>query len=100
MTKTLKQTKTLWSLFVFSMLGFTASLIFQINYLTQDVFLIQEYKQKLNQLSNNNEGLEISLAQSSSLKNIEDYLQSKNFVKADRVKYIQILETSVAQKNE
>ena len=100
MTQTLRQSKTLWTLFIFSMLGFTASLILQINYLARDVFLLQEYRQKLSQLSNNNEGLEIHLAQSSSLKNIENYLQSKNFVKADQVKYIQILEASVAQKNE
>ena len=100
MTQTLRQSKTLWTLFIFSMLGFTAFLILQINCLARDAFLLKEYRQKLNQLSNNNEGLEIHLAQSSSLKNIENYLQSKNFVKAGQVKYIQILEASVAQKNE
>ena len=82
------------------MLGLVVSLILQVNYLTRDVFVINEYKKHLSQLSNNNEGLEIHLAQSSSLVNIGGYLELKNFVKAEGVKYIQILESSVARKNE
>ena len=100
MTQSLKQTKILWNLCLFSMLGLVISLILQVNYLARDVFLINEYKEHLSQLSNNNEGLEIHLAQSSSLVNIEDYLELRNFVKAEGVKYIQILEASVVHKNE
>lgn len=73
------------------------SLIFQVNAFTQEVFLIKYYKNHLNSLSDNKENLEISLAQSSSLNNIEAYLKEKNFTKPSKIKYIRILETSVAK---
>jgi len=100
MTQAIKQTQTISALIFFLMLSLTASLILQVNYLVRDVFLINDYKQKLSQITDNNEGLKINLAQSSSLENIDDYIQAKNFIKAEQIKYIQILETSVAQKNE
>jgi hypothetical protein len=100
MTQAIKQTQAISTLIFFLILGLTASLILQANYLARDVFLIKDYKQQLSQITNNNEGLKINLAQSSSLANIDDYIQAKNFVKAEQIKYIQILETSVAQNVE
>jgi flagellar biosynthesis protein FliP len=100
MVQTIKQNQVMPTLALFLMLGLVAPLILQVNYLARDVFLISEYKQKLSQITDNNEGLKISLAQSSSLENIDDYIQSKNFVKATQIKYVQILETSVVQNVE
>jgi len=88
--------KTLWlSSIIFSILFI--SLILQVNAFAQEVFLIKQYKNHLNVLSENKEDLEISLAQSSSLNNIEAYLKEKNFIKPNQIKYIKILETSVAK---
>ncbi|MFH1643420.1 MAG: hypothetical protein ABH967_02195 [Patescibacteria group bacterium] len=78
-------------------LGIFTSLILQVNAFAQEVFLIQHYKNQLNGLSDNKENLEISLAQSSSLNNIEAYLKEENFTKPIKIKYIRILETSVAK---
>ncbi|MBU0546932.1 MAG: hypothetical protein ABH876_00495 [Patescibacteria group bacterium] len=100
MTKAIEQTQTISTLIFFLMLSLIVPLILQVNYLTRDVFLIKEYKQKLSQITENNEGLKISLAQSSSSENVDDYIQAKNFVKAEQIKYIQILETSVVQNIE
>jgi hypothetical protein len=74
--------------------------IFQVNYLAQEISLVRTYEKKLNQLSENNEQLEIDWAKSSSLVNIEQYLQYHNFkrVNPNQVKYIRILESSVAKK--
>ena len=92
-----QQNKIMPTLVSLLMIGLIAPLIMQVNYLARDVFLISEYKHSLNEMTDGNEGLKISLAQSSSLENIGDYIESKNFVKADQVKYVQILETSVVQ---
>lgn len=73
------------------------SLIFQVNAFAKEIFLIKEYKNDLNTLSDNKENLEISLAQLSSLNNIEAYLKEKGFTKPSKIKYIRILETSVAK---
>lgn len=73
------------------------SLIFQVNAFAKEIFLIKEYKNDLNTLSDNKENLEISLAQSSSLNNIEAYLKEKGFTRPSKIKYIRILETSVAK---
>lgn len=100
MQYTLTHSKTFWTLSFISVFFLLFSLILQVNYFARDVFTINDYQNKLSQLSSSREGLEINLARSTSLKNIEDYLENKNFKKANQVKYIQILEPSVAKTNE
>lgn len=74
--------------------------VFQVNYLAQDIASIKEYEKKLSYLLDNTEKLEIDWAKSSSLVNIESYLQNHDFRKINpaQVKYIRILESSVAKK--
>jgi hypothetical protein len=74
------------------------SLILQANYFARDVFTIRRYQRMINQLSENKEDLEINLARSSSMENIEDFLKSQNFQKVNKVKYIKVLEASVARQ--
>jgi hypothetical protein len=74
------------------------SLILQANYFARDVFTIRKYQRMINQLSENKEDLEINLARSSSMENIEDFLKSQNFQKINKVKYIKVLEASVARQ--
>ena len=100
MQYTLTHSKTFWTLSFISVFFLLFSLILQVNYFARDVFTITDCQNKLGQLSDSRESLEINLARSTSLKNIEDYLENKNFKKANQVKYIQILEPSVAKTNE
>ena len=72
--------------------------IFQVGSLTKDIYLIKDYERKLDNLSKGNETLEINFSKSNSLSNIEDFLSKENFVKSNKVKYIQILESSVVAK--
>ena len=73
--------------------------ILQIGYYTQDVYLIRNYEERLAMLSKNNKFLNINLSKMDSLANIDSYLANKNFVKANQIKYIQILENSVVAKD-
>ena len=100
MQYTLTHSKTFWTLSFISVFFLLFFLILQVNYFARDVFTISDCQNKLSQLSSSRESLEINLARSTSLKNIEDYLENKNFEKANQVKYIQILEPSVAKTNE
>jgi len=74
--------------------------IVQVNYLAREISLIRAYGGELGQLAENNEELEIDLAKFSSLENIENFLQNRNFEKVNpsQVKYIRILESSVVTK--
>jgi len=71
--------------------------IFQVGTLTQKIYLIKDYEKRLEKLSKENEVLEINLSKSDSLNNVENYLLSENFVRANpgQVKYIRILEGTV-----
>lgn len=72
--------------------------IFQVNSFARGNYLLQNYQKELSRLSGETEGLEINLSRSNSLANIDNYLLSQNFVKANQVRYIQILESQVVKK--
>jgi len=71
--------------------------IFQVGTLTQKIYLLGDFEERLEKLSKENEVLEIEFSKSNSLANIENYLIGENFVKANasQVKYLQILESTV-----
>lgn len=81
-----------------SILALLVFYIFQVNALTNETYLIQSCEKKLGQLSGGNETLEVNFSKANSLTNIENYLQSQNFEKVSQIKYIYILESSVAAK--
>ncbi len=72
--------------------------IFQVNSLTSQIYLFQNQERKLTEIKKENESLEIDFSKANSLVNIENYFKNQGFEKAKRVKYIQILETSVVAK--
>ncbi len=72
--------------------------VFQVNFLTREVYSVEAYENQLQTLTQENKTLEIDFSKVSSLSNIDDYLQNKNFVKVSNVKYIKILESQVATK--
>lgn len=72
------------------------SYIIQISSLSQKAYQINDYKARLNQLSKNNNLLDINFSKMNSLSHVDNYLQNKDFIKSSQVKYIQVLESSVA----
>jgi len=72
--------------------------IFQVNTLAREAYLIKKYEKNLVQLSSEGETLKVDFSKVNSLSNLENYLQNGNFEKVTQVKYIQILEGSVAAK--
>ncbi|PJA83570.1 MAG: hypothetical protein CO146_00915 [Candidatus Nealsonbacteria bacterium CG_4_9_14_3_um_filter_37_29] len=72
--------------------------IFQVNALTRETYLIKNYEKNLGQLSSESETLKVDFSKVNSLSNLENYLQNGNFEKVTQVKYIQILESSVAAR--
>lgn len=74
--------------------------IFQVGFLTREIYLEKEYQGRIVELSKENEILEIDFAKLSSLSNIENYSQKESFVKVnpDRIKYIQIFEGTLTSK--
>jgi hypothetical protein len=76
-----------------SLLGFY---ILQINDLTRGSYLINSYEKQINKLSDENKNLEVSFAENSFLGEALAKVQALNFQKTSSVKYIQILDSSVA----
>ena len=99
MTKILNfNLKIFWTLGFILILLNLAFYIFQIGVFTSQIYLNKEYQTKLNTLSQDDESLEINLSKSNSLSHVGNYLSDGNFVKANQVKYIQILEGAVVAK--
>lgn len=82
--------KVFWAAIFILMLFSLITYIFQVNFFTQEVYLIRDYEKNLTRLTQENENLEINFSKASSLSNIENYLQGQNFEKASQIKYIQI----------
>ncbi|RLC35114.1 MAG: hypothetical protein DRZ76_01015 [Candidatus Nealsonbacteria bacterium] len=74
------------------------SYIVQANQLTRTSFSIASYEEKLASVSQENEELEISLSQASSLANLESLLKSLNYVEVNKIHYIQLLEGQMAAR--
>lgn len=72
--------------------------IFQVNTEVSQRYLIQEYEKRIAEISKENQHLEISSAQASSLDNITILLGELNFEKTDKIHYIRVLETQVVAK--
>ena len=89
MTKLIKATISISILFLLSFY------IFQVNSLSKEIYLIENYEKQLNQLSEENEALEINFSKVNSLKNIVSYVETQNFERVNKIKYIRILETLV-----
>jgi len=70
--------------------------ILQVNFLTEETYSLQVSEKKANQLSGENETLKVDFSKLNSLTHIENYLLSQEFEKVGQVKYIRILESSVA----
>jgi len=90
--------KILWVFVFVLIISLLVLYVFQINSLTYENYLLKSQEKKLTEIKKEKEILEINFSNARSLANIENYFQNQNFEKTNRVKYIQILETSVATK--
>jgi len=72
--------------------------IFQLNAYAQEFYLIKDYQQKINRLTKENKVLEISFSEANSLNKLNKYVQEQTFEKAEKVDYIQLLESTALAK--
>ncbi len=80
------------------MLSLSVLYVFQINRMVQGAYLIKSYQKQVNELTQVNKNLEINLAQISYLENIQDKTEELNFQKVQEIKYVQILDNSLAKR--
>ncbi len=85
------------ALFLFiSILVLSVFYVFQINAFTGEKYLLSSQEKQLDEVKREAEILKIDFARANSLNNIAIYYQNQNFEKTSQVKYIRILDTSVA----
>ena len=73
--------------------------VWQVNSLTQDSYMLNNYQHKIDKLTVENKNLQVSFAEDSFLGQALVKIQALNFQKitsADSVKYVQIPDSSVA----
>ncbi|GEM_PF-2273915 len=81
------------------MLLFLLSLyIYQVNAETSEKYSVQDFEKRASDISEENNSLEISSAQTASLDNIAQAIEHLEFEKTDKVYYIQVMNTQVVTK--
>ncbi len=90
--------KSFWILGLISIMALSVFYVFQINSFTKEIYSLKGYENKLASLERENEALEINSAKTNSLANLDSLVKEQNFKKAGNVKYIRIIESSVATK--
>jgi hypothetical protein len=89
--------KIFWTLAFISIISLLVLYVFQINTLTGEKYLLTNQEKKLAEIKKEAEILKVDFAKANSLANIENYFQNRDFQKINGVKYIRILEASVAE---
>lgn len=91
----LKKAALIGALVIVFLTGFY---IFQVNAITQASFNIANYDKDLANLQKELKNLQLNFSGLSSLSNLEVLLVSRGYEKVDKIQYIQVLESTVAQK--
>jgi predicted PurR-regulated permease PerM len=87
----IRKTFAIFTLFIIlSLLVFS---IIQINAYTKEIYLLQNYENKLNQINQENKLLEVSFSQANSLKRVGGYAELQTFEKSEKTEYIRVLES-------
>ncbi len=87
-----------WILSCVLILSLLVFYVFQVNEITREGYLTKNYLKKIDTLSQESKFLEINFAHTSSLGNIEEKSRALNFERVEKIKYIQILESSLVTK--
>lgn len=89
---------------IFLLLGFCSVLflsvfyVFQVDEMIRGGYLMKNYQKKIDTLLRENKNLEINLAQISYSENIQKKAAESNFEDIQTIKYIQILDSSLAKR--
>ena len=70
----------------------------EVRFFIKEVFLIKEMKEKITQLSKENQKLQEEILNSNSISNLDQFLENSKLVKAKKIKFIQIFEGGVVKK--
>lgn len=87
-----------WSLVIFSTVALLIFYIFQVNAEISERYSIQGYKEKISEISKENQDLEIKAVQLNSLDKAIKLLGSLNFEKTNKIYYIRTLDKQVVAK--
>jgi hypothetical protein len=90
--------RILWLVNITLIVLFIGLYIYQVNAEASERYSIEQYQERISELSRENKTLEINSAQIGSLDNITKLLKGLSFEKADKIHYIQILDTQVVAK--
>jgi len=90
--------KLFWILGFVLVLSLSIFYVFQVNEITKETYLTKNYLKEIDSISQGNRILEINFAHTSYLGDIEKNVQTLNFEKVKKIKYIQILEGSLVTK--
>ena len=88
---------------VFTLIGFvlvslSVFYVFQIIKITEESYLVLDYQEKFQDLSQNNSSLKICFTENKSLDNIESLALELNYEKIGQIHYIQTIDNVVATK--
>ena len=72
--------------------------LFQVNAEISEKYLIREKTKTLNKILEENKKLEVLALQLNSLDNLSELVKNINFVKADKVSYIQVLDGQIVSR--
>ncbi|PIP23302.1 MAG: hypothetical protein COX90_00365 [Candidatus Nealsonbacteria bacterium CG_4_10_14_0_2_um_filter_38_17] len=89
--------KILWAASFIVLLFLLGFYIFQVNDLTKKIYSIQNYEDKLEELSFEAKNSEISFSTVNSLATLESQIQNLNLEKVNQIKYIKVLDSQVAK---
>ncbi len=90
-----KKSKVFWVFVSVLLAMFLIFYVFQINIKTQQISLIQNYRNKMENLSQENEDLKINFLQVNSFENIETLIKELNFEKLSQTYFVQIIEDQI-----
>lgn len=79
------------------LLSLAAFYVIQINSMTSSSYLIKNYQREINSLLEENKDLEMNFARADIMESVRLKAQALNFQRVKEVKYVQILETSLAE---
>jgi len=80
---------------LFSLLSFY---VYQVNAQASEKYSIQDSQNRISDILEENKDLEINSAQAGSLESIAQMAKELEFEKADKIHYIQIIDTQVVTK--
>ncbi len=83
--------------FTFSV-GLLVFCVFQLNALTRDIYFIQNYTKKIDQLSEERKNLNAKLLNAKSMERIKILIEELNFTKVGKILHIKISEDEIVAK--